>query len=177
MSEAESIENKAEILSIFLRKGNVFLQKGDYQSALKMANDAEDQIEELKGKKTELIGNLLKLKSLVYIKTNEFGKALKAAQSLLMLSKKLNEIEKEIIALNVIAIVSGVKGNFKIATQYFQEALEKSEKIGYKFYIAQCQINIGTIYAQLHNHSDALERYNAVLENHQDILDLSLIHI
>ncbi len=171
LSEATSIKNISAEASIYLRKGYVFLQSSDYQSALEMAEHAEERIHLLSGKNTGVIGNLLKLKALANLKTNEFGKALKAAQSLLGLSKKHEEIEKEIIALNVIAIVSGVKGNFKIATQYFQEALEKSEKIGYKFYIAQCQINIGTIYAQLHNHADALERYDAVLENHQDILD------
>jgi len=167
----EFVKNSFIVSQILLNKSHAQLQTGNYKLALETAILAKQKLETESEKDLNLLSDLLKVLSLVYVKTNEFGKALESAQKLLSISKELGEVEKELIALNVIAIVSGVQGNFKIATQYFQEALEKGEEIGYKYYIAQCQINIGTIYAHLYNYEDALERYNLVLENYHDVLD------
>ena len=54
-------------------------------------------------------------------------------------------MEKELIALRNIAVVCGVKSNYKIGMQYFLEALDKCEAIGYREMIVQNQINIGTL--------------------------------
>lgn len=109
--------------------------------------------------------------SQIYIKRQEYSRSLEYSQALLALSKEQHDIEKELTALNNIAIVSGVKSNYKIAVQYFLEALNKSESIGYKYSIAHCLINIGTIYAHLYNYDEALHRYEMVLEEYDDILD------
>ena len=74
-------------------------------------------------------------------------------------------------ALNNIAIVCGVKSNYKIGMQYFLDALSKAETIGHRQCIANCLINIGTIYAQLYNYDDAIERYQQALEEHLNILE------
>lgn len=171
LKDAESVSSTNSTCQLLLNKSHAQLQIGTYETALNTALLAKQNIEYHSVKDLNILSDLLKILSLVYVKTNEFGKAIESAQKLLSVSKELGEVEKELIALNVIAIVSGVQGNFKIATQYFQEALEKGEKIGYKYYIAQCQINIGTIYAHLYNYEDALERYNLVLEEYHDVLD------
>ncbi len=171
IEEAKAVSLSIPTCQILLNKSHAQLQIGEYDNALATALIAKQLIEASSDKNQYLFSDLLKVLSLVYVKTNEFGKAIESAQKLLSISKELGEVEKELIALNVIAIVSGVQGNFKIATQYFQDALDKGEKIGYKYYIAQCQINIGTIYAHLYNYEDALERYNLVLEDYNDVLD------
>ena len=171
LEKAKSIAQSTPTCQILLNKSHAQLQIGSYEKALETALLAKQIIDNSSDKNYNLLSDLLKVLSLVYVKTNEFGKATESAQTLLSISKDLGEVEKELIALNVIAIVSGVQGNFKIATQYFQDALDKGEKIGYKYYIAQCQINIGTIYAHLYNYEDALERYNLVLEDYHDVLD------
>lgn len=128
-------------------------------------------LDESSGLPKTLIAEIFHQFSQIYIKRQEYSRSLEYSQALLALSKEQGDIEKELTALNNIAIVSGVKSNYKIAVQYFLEALNKSEAIGYRHNIAHCLINIGTIYAHLYNYEEALHRYEMVLQNYADILD------
>ena len=147
------------------------IQLGAYDLALKGTIEAEQLLKKNETTDVELQIDILHSYSLIFVKKHDYTKALEYAQTLIELSRKNDNRVKELIGLNVTAIVSGVKGNFKIAAQYFQEALSKSEKIGYRYYIAQCLINIATIYAHLYNYEDAIERYIEVLKNYGESLD------
>ena len=147
------------------------IQLGAYDFALKGTIEAEQLLKKNETTDVELQIDILHAYSLIFVKKHDYTKALEYAQTLVELSRKNDNRVKELIGLNVTAIVSGVKGNFKIAAQYFQEALSKSEKIGYRYYIAQCLINIATIYAHLYNYEDAIERYIEVLKNYGESLD------
>ncbi|MBK8564386.1 MAG: tetratricopeptide repeat protein [Saprospiraceae bacterium] len=106
-----------------------------------------------------------------YILQQEYSKSLEMSQELLQLAKIGGDAEKEVIALRNIAVVCGVKSNYKIGMQYFLEALTKCEAIGYKELIVHIQINIGTLYAHLYNYEEAIKRYESVLGNHSEVLD------
>lgn len=140
----------------------------DFGKALYYSEKALDTLEH---KDEKLLAEIYNQFGQIYIKKQEYSKSLEYSQYLLAISRKLKDVEKEITALNNIAIVSGVKTNYKIAIQYFLEALNKSKAIEYRHNIAHCLINIGTIYAHLYNYEEALERYQIVLKKYHDILD------
>ncbi|MFK7934232.1 MAG: tetratricopeptide repeat protein [Saprospiraceae bacterium] len=140
----------------------------DFNTALSYTEEA---LKLLDKKDEALLAEIYNQFGQIYVKKQEYSKSLEYSQYLLSISRKLKDIEKEITALNNIAIVSGVKTNYKIAIQYFLDALNKSKLIGYRHNIAHCLINIGTIYAHLYNYEEALERYEVVLSQYNDILD------
>ena len=137
----------------FAQDGLTFLQNSDY---------AED---------ANLLVEIYRQLSEVQIRRKEYSQSLELSQMLVKLSKETNDIENEVMGLKNIAVVCGVKSNYKIGMQYFLEALDKSEKIGYRKQIAQILINIGTIYAHLFNYEEAIKRYQVVLDDYEDILD------
>ncbi len=55
--------------------------------------------------------------------------------------------------------------------QYFLEAIDKCEAIGYRELYVQLQVNIGTLYAHLYNYPEAIRRYKGVLEEHGELLE------
>lgn len=163
---------RAEIQLLSLRS-HLELLSGNYQEALDFVQRGLEMLErnnELEKDRT-LVAEIYNQMAQVLIKRNDFSRALEYSQKVLSLSRELKDAEKELSALNTMAIVSSVKSNYKIAMQYFQEVLDKSEAIGFRHNIAHCLINIGTIYAHLYNYDDALERYDQVLLNYRDTLD------
>lgn len=87
------------------------------------------------------------------------------------LSEKYNDEERKFIGLNAIAVHHGSKYDFKMAMLYFRNALNTSLEINYRYGTAYCLVNIGTIYANLYNYSDALDYYTTVLGEYGDVLD------
>ena len=142
--------------------------QNDFPLALEYATLALDSVD---GEEMTLLSEVYNVFSQVYIKQQKYSESLEYSQALLAISRKLGDIEKELTALNNIAIVSGVKSNYKIAIQYFLEALNKSESIGFYHHIIHSLINIGTIYAHLYNYEEALYRYQIVLEEYENILE------
>jgi signal transduction histidine kinase len=147
--------------------------EGDYLDSYELVIAAHEilhtnpDLEKNKALYTEVLNQL----SQILVKRNDYSHALEYAQRVLQLSREQRDAEKELSALNTIAIVSGVKSNYKIAMQYFQESLDKGEAIGARDNIAHCLVNIGTIYAHLYNYEDALARYQQVLTDYADIID------
>ncbi|MEO1263834.1 MAG: ATP-binding protein [Bacteroidota bacterium] len=109
--------------------------------------------------------------SQAYIKMQEYSKSLEMSQDLLAASKQIGDVEKEIIALRNIAVVCGIKSNYKIGMQYFLEAIDKCKAIGYQELFVQLQVNIGTLYAHLYNYPEAIRRYRGVLEEFDGLLE------
>ena len=109
--------------------------------------------------------------SQAYIKKQEYSKSLEMSQDLLAASKKSGDVEKEIIALRNIAVVCGIKSNYKIGMQYFLEAIDKCKAIGYRELFVQLQVNIGTLYAHLYNYPEAIRRYEGVLMEYDGLLE------
>ncbi|HHM21030.1 MAG TPA: tetratricopeptide repeat protein, partial [Bacteroidetes bacterium] len=106
-----------------------------------------------------------------YLRKQDYSKSLEISQELLRGSRQGGHIEKEIFALRNIAVVCGVKSNYKIGMQYFLEALDKCKSIGYQELYAQLQVNIGTLYAHLYNYPEAIRRYKNVLHAHNNYLE------
>ena len=107
----------------------------------------------------------------IYVKRQEHGKVLDYSEKLLILSQNTKDLEKEMTALGNLGIYYAVKAKYKLSMQYFLETLDKSKKINYRSITSNSLINIATIYAQLYNFNDALERYNILLEEYNDVID------
>jgi len=150
---------------------NAILQK-NYEKAYQFAQDGLTFLENSDRADDEiLLSEIYRQLSEVQIWRKEYSQSLELSQTLVKLSQRTGDMEKEVMGLKNIAVVCGVKSNYKIGMQYFLEALDKSEKIGFRKQIAQILVNIGTIYAHLYNYEEAIKRYQEVLEDYEDILD------
>ena len=148
------------------------MENGEYQKAVSTAESGLSLISKCGHRNHDLLKAAVCFQlSQAYIKTQDYSRSLEMSQQLLEASRKVGEAEMEVLALRNIAVVCGVKSNYKIGMQYFLEALDKCEAIGYRELLAQIQINIGTLYAHLYNYDEAIRRYRLVLEDHTDILD------
>ncbi len=165
-------EIQYEVLS-YCGLSQVAVEDNDFEKALKIANKALTKIQLIHADRRPLIAEVYYLLSYIYIKKKEYSRSLEYSQALLTISTSLQDVEKEIYALVDIAIVSSEKANYKIAIQYFLEALDKSKKIGFFKMTLKCLVNTGKIYAHLYNYEEALKRYLIALKEYQDNLTAS----
>jgi signal transduction histidine kinase len=171
-SMAQKNHTMPEFIEALILLSRLSVQKSDFQRAVNYANEALQtiDIEELiQNKKiTSLVYTQL---AQVYIRRQEYSKIMEYSEPLLRISRETHDIEREIAALNNIAVANGFRSDYKAAMENFLDALEKSKQIKYRYSIAQCLINIGTIYAHLFNYDNALDRYQAVLGEYSDTLN------
>ncbi len=161
------------IVNAYACLGQHSLAMNDAASTLAWAMELESLIKGQYGAAhAQHRAELCHLYSQAYILLQEYSKSLEHSQELLQLSRQLGDAEKEVVALRNIAVVCGVKSNYKIGMQYFLEALDKCEAIGYREMVVQVQINIGTLYAHLFNYEEAIRRYENVLTDHSEFLDV-----
>ncbi len=164
--------NTAGIVLSLAALSQLCVLKNDFEKAFDFVNDGLTFLKNSEAAEdTALLAEVYGQLSQVLIKRKDYSQSLEPSQALLELSRNTGDVEKELTALKNIAIVCGVKSNYKIGMQYFLDALDKSEEIGYRQNIVHILINIGTIYAHLFNYKEAINRYSTVLEEHDDILD------
>ncbi len=160
------------LVKSYIGLGHLALALNDLNGSLEMATKTQGLLHEIKNGALEQVkAEMFQLFSQAYILKQDYSKSLEMSQELLQLSRKLGDAEKEVVALRNIAVVCGVKSNYKIGMQYFLEALDKCEAIGYRDMIVQIQINIGTLYAHLYNYEEAIRRYENVINKHFDVID------
>ena len=165
-------QNDAGIISALCAKSNNAVLQNNFSEALVDALNAYSFLpESSEAENEELLCEVLEKVAEGYIKQRKYGDSLEYSQQLLQTARRCEDVEKELIALKFIAIVCAVKANYKIGMQYFFEALDKSEQIGYRPNTAHILVNIATIYAHLYNYDDALSRYERVLAEFDDVVD------
>ncbi len=108
--------------------------------------------------------------SQVLLKRQAYHKIEVLSLQLLQISRQIGYAEGEVMALCDLAVVRSVETDYAAAMPLLLESLEKSQRIGYRKQAANCLINIGTIYAQLYNYEDALDRYRTALSEYGDTL-------
>lgn len=156
--------------------GNWYLEQNRFKEALQVVQDILrfNDFDILSDKtKSEIYKTLVQ----TLLRSQEFGSLEEYSQLLLTLSLNTHDIEKEIIARNTLAIVNSIQSNYRIAMGYFLECLDRAISIGYRKSIADSLVNIGTIYANLQNHEEALLRYKTILEDYDDILPINTLAI
>jgi signal transduction histidine kinase len=155
-----------------------FIQQNDFVKALEFAQQALNKLADVKEKHINAL-LLIVYDQLVHVflKRQEYSRIPEYSEPLLDLSQQLKDVEKEITALNAIAIVHGIHSDYQPAMQHFLEAFEKSSRIQFRSQIANSLINIGTIYAHLFNYEAALERYEEALHDYHDVLNANTLII
>lgn len=178
VNDKELLKIKEIILSQ-IAQSTIAIQGNDFKTALDLLTDAwyvfttTPSVQDSHLKIT-LLYNLCQ----VYFKRQDFKKLEYYSEFLLDISRQLDDSEKELTALTNIAITRSVFSDYKSAIPMFVEALERSRHLGYRSNAANCLINIGTLYANLFNYEEALDRYNIVLTDYKDVLtDLNRIAI
>ncbi len=150
------------------------INDNDFKSALSMAQDAIGQIEKVSEElRVDLEANLYSSLVSIYIKQQDYIKSIEYNQLVLQYAHAFGDVEKELMALNNMAIIHGLKGEYGKAMEYLFEALNRSKEINFRAQVAKSLINLGSIYAQLFNSQEAIKKYNLVLEEYKDVLDPS----
>ena len=150
---------------------NALIHKGELKAAHDVINDAWSSFQsESSVYSDSLAMSLLFTLSQVNFKRQNLKGMEYYSELLLELSRSIEDGEKEVTALTNIAIARSVSSDYKTAIPMYVEALEKSKQLGFRSNAMNCLINIGTIYANLFNYEDALDRYQTVLEDYQDVL-------
>ncbi len=173
--EAVYAENLDLMLDLEIKSlvglSQVCYYQNDFDEALAYVSQALARLEEQPSEYLQLEADCQLIQ--VYLRRREYSKLKQLNQAVLEKAIKYGDVEKEIIALNSTAVSYGAKSDFKEAVQYFLEALAKSRHIGFRQGASNSLINTATIYANLFNYDEALERYHSALKDFDDILDLN----
>ena len=171
--ELASIQGEVEgVVMSLCHLSAVEMDRENFEESVQFAERALEFLKEkVPSNHLDLWGAVYLHLSQAYLKKQDYSCSLKMSQELLLISRRARDVEKEIIALRNIAVVCGVKSNYKIGMQYFLEALDKCEGIGYRELYIQLQVNISTLYAHLYNYQEAIKRYQSVLKDHHDFMD------
>ena len=150
------------------------IKNSDFNQALQTAHEAVAQLDKINEEvRADLEATLYTSLVRIYIKQQDYNKSVEYTQLVLQYAHAFGDVEKELMALNNMAIIHGLKGEYSEAMQYLFEALDKSKEINFRGQIAKSLINLGSIYAQLFNSQEAIKKYNTVLEEYQDVLEPS----
>lgn len=147
----------------------VYFQQNNFDEALVYVNQALERLKEEPDERLQLETDCQRIQ--VFLRKREYSKLRQLNEGVLEATRRYDDVEKEILVLNSIAVTYGVKSDFKTAVQYFLEALAKSRQIGFRQGASNSLINTATIYANLFNYDEALERYQSALKDFDDILD------
>ncbi len=161
---------RGEILT-YCAQSQLAILRNDFKRASELANYCLELLEEKEAKYQYLAAEAYNQLTQICIKRQDYGSLLEYCEPLLKISRAQNEVEKELNALNYLAIYYGNLSDYKRAMQYLLEALNKSRAIDFRSVTAACLINIGTIYAQFYNHEEAQSRYKTVLKEYHDVID------
>ncbi|HFA50196.1 MAG TPA: DUF2225 domain-containing protein [Bacteroidetes bacterium] len=171
LAVAKELDNIYGITHAIGVSSRLAINQNEVDKGIQLAEEALDVVKKnVKSNHLDLWNEVYLHLSQAYIKKQDYSKSLEMSQELLRISRESKDIENEVIALRNIAVVCGVKSNYKIGMQYFLEALDKCEPIGYKELYVQLQVNIGTLYAHLYNYPEAVRRYEKALNDDNDIL-------
>ena len=162
-----SLKHKAVAVDINIRKNN-------FNKAYDLSMHAINGLQELEHEfKEEIQAEIYLSLVRIFIKKQDYKKSIEYNDAVLNYALKNNDLEKELMALNNMAIICSLQFEYRRAMEYLLDALVRSEEINFKAQIARCQINLGSIYAQLYNHEEATRKYEAVLNKFDDLLETS----
>ena len=162
-------KNTEGIIRSMICQGELFILRNEFEEAMAITNECEQY---LKAVETPLLkADVYNLLCKIHVKRQEYNKTLDYSTEALEISKKHQDAEKELTALNNLAIYYGFKLDYHSAIELLFDSIEKSEAIGFDRQTAQNLVNIGTIYAQLFNYKDAIIKYETVLQQYGNVLE------
>lgn len=168
LQESKKENDSNRIIQSLIALGEVFILKNQFTEAQELGEQCVEYLEKIND--PLLQADVYNLLCKIHIKRQEYDQIFKYSEEVLKISKAFNDVEKEIVASNNLAVYYGSQLDYKSSIQYLFTSLEKSEAIQFDRQTAQNLINIGTIYARLFNSKEALNRYEAVVEKYEKVL-------
>lgn len=152
---------------VLIQLGSAYYQQKNYNQALGYFNEALLYLEEKKIEDIDTDLNL-KLKVLnntagIFIRKEEFDKALEFYNQALKLNSELNDKRTEATLLNNIGICYLEKQDYVLSLYFFEQALKIRQELNDLRGVAQCYNNIGKNYALNENYSRAKEYFQEAL--------------
>lgn len=165
---AEASKDNGEKIEALITLGWYFTERNN----LKKSQEYIKQAHKLLNNKTplDLVNSANQALLSIYIRTNQFNKIPELAQIVLEDSRRLNDAENEIKALNALGVAHAIKGEYKSAFEYFSKVREKSESIKFDHYIAKALANLGNIFSKLYNHNEAIKHFSRAVQEFPHIL-------
>ena len=157
------------IIQSIICQGELFILQNRFEEARAMANECKEYLKLVDA--PLLKADVYNLLCKIHVKRQEYNKTLKYSTEALAISREHQDAEKELTALNNLAIYYGFKLDYRSAIELLFDSIEKSEAIGFDRQTAQNLVNIGTIYAQLFNYKDAIIKYETVLQQYGNVLE------
>ena len=157
------------IIQSIICQGELFILRNQFEDAMAMANECEQYLKLVD--EPLLKADVYNLLCKIHVKRQEYNKTLEYSKEALAISRAHKDAEKELTALNNLAIYYGFKLDYRSAIELLFDSIEKSEEIGFDRQTAQNLVNVGTIYAQLFNYKDAIIKYETVLQQYSDVLE------
>jgi signal transduction histidine kinase/predicted negative regulator of RcsB-dependent stress response len=173
---AECDDNISEKVLAYAAFSRLYTATNNFKEALRISRDALSLLTKYTVAEA-IVAEVYHSLVQAYLKSQEYGNLETYSNTLLELCAVLGDVEKKIVALNNLAIVNSIRNDFKTAMGYFIEALELARSLNYRQSIANSYINIGTIYAHLQNHDEALKRYTNIVESYEDVLEKNTMAI
>jgi len=151
------------------------INDNDLKNALQTAQEAINQTDSLSSDdiRADLEASLYSSLVRIYIKQQDYNKSVEYNQLILQYAHAFGDVEKELMALNNMSIIHSLKGEYGEAMEYLFEALDRSKEINFRAQVAKSLINLGSIYAQLFNTQEAINKYNTALEEYKEVLEPS----
>lgn len=168
----DQLDNKYLQVKWMLFSVELDINDNNLTKAHETAHDAIVQIEQVSDElRADLEANLYASLVSIFIKQQDYIKSVEYNQLVLQYANAFGDVEKELMALNNMAIIHSLKGEYGEAMEYLFEALDRSKEINFRAQVAKSLINLGSIYAQLFNSQEAIKKYNTVLEEFTDVLE------
>ncbi len=145
--------------------------RSDYKKAQALAEACLREIEASTSEYHYLSTEAYHLLTQICLKRQDYASMLEYCQPLLEGSQRWGDVEKELDALNYLAVYYGTLSDYKRAMQFLLEALDKSKAIQYRRVAGRCLVNIATIYAHFFNYEEALSRNLTALSEYGDVLE------
>ncbi|MFX0091664.1 MAG: tetratricopeptide repeat protein [Candidatus Hodarchaeota archaeon] len=168
----ESFEKKKGItpvdrLTFLLLKSQILIRKGDFQDALRVAEDALTKSRRLTKPLQEVDAFIAKVEALWYLESYDDSLAvIKQAESRLQILEKAHPLEvvkRGGVLIHRKGTIYKLKGELNQALRCYRQSLALSKKINDKRAIAASLNNLGIIYWQKGDLDEALEYYQQSL--------------
>ncbi len=150
---------ETEIYIIRSRIGWVNFNLGDYNQALRLANESLESASN-KILKADL-ANALTLKGVVLTEQNKFNEARMCLDSVLGIYKNAGYDQKVSESLMNLGTLEVKLHHYPIAITYFKQSLEIAERVGYSYGLAWSSWGVGDIYVKQGNYVQATNYLNA----------------
>jgi tetratricopeptide (TPR) repeat protein len=167
--EIKGLKSDSDRVNFLNKKGEDFLNDGNFKDALSYLNKALKIATEHKFD-TKIITIYQNIGN-VYSDEGNNQEAIKYYNIALGICKKLNNRKGVSQTLNLIGIAAQNQGNYKDALKYFEQALEINLSLNNKADVLKNYTNIGNLYSDQGNNSKALPNFEASLRIARELKD------